>query len=311
MPTFQNVLVFCGSDPAIALRRAARLASLENAAVTLCDVVEPVPSWSGAFKLGKANVSKMIAAEARERLDGLARPLREKGLSVNTKVLRGKAASVELTREVVRGEYDLLVKGADVAPGRLSPARFVEQVDLQLLRQCPCPVFLARKRQTGRHAGIIAAVAPPLEGDPSKNIPNAEIVETAIALAKLQGLELHVVRVWRAFGEAALRKSRVSSIELSEFLHRSRDRFRASLEELLDDYREHVNPKRVHLLKGHPGTVLPQFAEARPIDAIVMGAGPREGVSEILIGNTTESLVNNTNCSIVAVKPEGFQAPVE
>ena len=310
MQAFENILVFCGGDPAIALRRAGRLGGLTGAMVTLCDVVEEAPAWSAALGLGKANVPKLIASEAAERLEGLAKPLREKGLKVKTKVLSGKAPSVELTREVVQAGHDLLIKGADVAGSRL-PARFMEPVDLQLVRQCPCPVFLARKRQTGRHAGVVAALAPPPKGEVFKNIPNVEILETAIALAKLQGLELHVVRAWRAYGEGALRKSRPSSEDLREYLHRNRDRFRAALEKLLEPYREHISSKRVHLLKGHPGTVIPHFAAERQIDAVVMGAGPREGVSEILIGNTTESVVDDTACSIVAVKPKRFRTPVK
>ena len=244
-------------------------------------------------------------------LDAFAKPLRDRSLRVTTKVLSGKVPAVELTREAVGGGHDLLVKSADVGQGRMFPARLLEQVDLQLVRQCPCPVLLARKRRTGRHAGIVAAVAPPPEGEAAKNIPNLEILETAIELAKLQGLELHVVRAWRAYGEAALRKSRASSRELREYLHQSRDTFRAALERFIEPYRRHLSSKRVHLLKGHPGTVIPRFTSERHIDVVVMGAGPREGVSEILIGNTTQRLVNDTECSIVALKPKAFRSPVK
>ena len=311
MHSFEKILVYCGGDPATALRRAGRLASLTGAAVALCEVTELAPAWSAALAPGKANVPKMIASEAAERLDALAKPLRDKGVRVSTKVLSGKVPAVELTREAVRGDYDLLLKSADVAPGRLSPARLFEQVDLQLVRQCPCSVFLTRKRRTGRHAGLVAAVAPPPEGEASKNIPNVEILETALALAELQRLELHVVRAWRTYGEGALRKSRAPSDDLRDYSRRTRGRFRAALDRFLDPYRQHVNSKRVHLIKGHPGTVIPRFAAERQIDIFVMGAGPREGVSEILIGSTTQSLVNDTECSIVALKPRGFRSPVK
>ncbi len=311
MRSFENILVYCGGDSAIALRRAARLAGLTGAAVTLCEVVEEAPSWTAALKLGKSSVPKLIASEAQLRLEGLAEPLRGQGIKVAKRVLAGKAASVELTREVVQNGHDLLLMSAAAPAAKLTTARFVESVDLQLVRQCPCPVFLARKRVTGRHAGIVAAVAPPPKAEESKNIPNEEILETAIALAQLQGLELHVVRAWRAYGEGALRKSRTPSDDLREYLRDSRDRFRAALDNFLEPYREHINPKRVHLLKGHPATVIPRFVAEHQSDAVVMGAGPREGVSEILIGNTTESLVSDTVCSIVAVKPKKFRTPVK
>lgn len=310
MKGLSRILVYCGGDASIALRRAARLAGQASASLTLCDVVEEAPAWSAALKTGRSSVPKLIASEVKERLESLARPLRDDKLRVKTTVLSGKAVSVELTREVIRGDFDLLIKTADVKPGRLSPARFFEQVDLQLVRQCPRPVFLARKRRTGRHAGIVAAVAPPPSGEVFKNIPNDEILETAALLAGLQDLELHVVRAWRAYGESALRKSRVPSDELRDYLRRSRERFHAALDGLLQKHADVVRPKRVHLIKGHPAAVIPRLAAVRNIDAVVMGAGPREGVSEILIGNTTESLVHETECSVVAVKPRDFRTPV-
>lgn len=312
MKNFRSILAFCHGESSIALRRAGRLAGLTGGSVTLCDVVEPAPAWTAALKMGKRSVPKLIVGEAEERLESLAKSLREKGLEVKAKVLTGKAPAVELTREVVEGKHDLLIKSADVASSRLPTSRFVEPVELQLVRYCPCPVFVARKRETGRHAGIVAAVAPPPQDDEgSKNIPNAQILETAIELAKLLGLELHVVRAWRAYGEGALRKSRTPSDELREYLNRNRDKYRAALEKFLEPYRDQVSSKRVHLLKGHPGAVVPTFAAAKSIDAVVMGSGPRHGLSEIFIGNTTESIVNDTECSIVAVKPKKFRTPVQ
>lgn len=311
MYRLESILVYCAGDPAIALRRAGRLAGLTGARVTLCDVVEQAPTWSTALAPKKPNVPQLIASEAADRLESFADPLRDKGVEVSTEVFSGKVPAVELTREAVRGEYDLLLKSADVVPGRFSPARLLEQVDLQLVRQCPCPVLLARKRRTGRHAAVVAAVAPPPEGESSRNIPNVEILETAIELARLQQVELHVVRAWRAYGEGALRKSRASSDDLRDYIRQSRDRFRAALDRFLEPYRGQVNSRRVHLLKGHPRTVIPRFAAEKQIDILVMGAGPREGVSEILIGDTTRSLVNDTECSIVALKTKRFRTPVK
>ncbi len=37
----------------------------------------------------------------------------------------------------------------------------------------------------------------------------------------------------------------------------------------------------------------------------------RIGIPGLLIGNTAEEVFQTTNCSVLAVKPEGFQSPVE
>ena len=90
-------------------------------------MVEEAPAWSAALGLGKANVPKLIASEAAERLEGLAKPLREKGLTDKTKVLSGKAPSVELTREVVQAGHDLLIKGVALALRRVPEVNAVLQ----------------------------------------------------------------------------------------------------------------------------------------------------------------------------------------
>lgn len=311
MTRLASILVSCSGDPGIAIRRARRLSTLTGASLSLCDVVEKAPEPTASAPSATASAAKLLAKQAAARLDTLASSIRGSDVTVNTAVLTGKAPAVELTREAIRAKHDMVIKTADAVPGRLSPKRYLEQTDLHLVRQCPVPVFLARKRVTGRHACVVAAVAPPPEGEQTTNIPNHEIIEAAIEIARVQHQELHVIRAWRAYGEAALRKSRPSRDRLREYLRETRERFRAALDTLLKPYSDHINSKRVHLLKGAPATVIPRFTEQRPVDVLVMGAGPRAGVAEILVGDTTRSLVDDTGCSLVTVKPTGFQSPVE
>jgi nucleotide-binding universal stress UspA family protein len=41
-----------------------------------------------------------------------------------------------------------------------------------------------------------------------------------------------------------------------------------------------------------------------------MGTVCRTGVTGFLIGNTAEKVLNNVDCSVLTVKPEGFVTPV-
>jgi nucleotide-binding universal stress UspA family protein len=46
------------------------------------------------------------------------------------------------------------------------------------------------------------------------------------------------------------------------------------------------------------------------IDLLVMGTVCRTGISGFLIGNTAEEVLNQIDCSVLTVKPEGFVTPV-
>jgi nucleotide-binding universal stress UspA family protein len=47
------------------------------------------------------------------------------------------------------------------------------------------------------------------------------------------------------------------------------------------------------------------------IDLIVMGTVGRSGISGLFIGNTAEKVLQKVDCSVLAVKPEGFVSPVK
>ncbi|MDH5473944.1 MAG: universal stress protein [Gammaproteobacteria bacterium] len=42
-----------------------------------------------------------------------------------------------------------------------------------------------------------------------------------------------------------------------------------------------------------------------------MGTVGRTGISGFFIGNTADSVLRQVDCSILAIKPEGFVTPVE
>ena len=47
------------------------------------------------------------------------------------------------------------------------------------------------------------------------------------------------------------------------------------------------------------------------IGLVVMGTVARKGISGLLMGNTAEAILRSVDCSVLAVKPEGFVTPVK
>jgi nucleotide-binding universal stress UspA family protein len=67
----------------------------------------------------------------------------------------------------------------------------------------------------------------------------------------------------------------------------------------------------VHLVKGKAGDVIPAFVEKRGIDLVVIGTVGRSGIPGLLIGNTAEEILNAVDCSVLTLKPEGFETPIQ
>ena len=66
----------------------------------------------------------------------------------------------------------------------------------------------------------------------------------------------------------------------------------------------------LHLVAGDPGSVLPELAGRLQITTIVMGTVARTGLAGLIMGNTAETILRSVHCSVLAVKPVGFESPV-
>ncbi len=74
----------------------------------------------------------------------------------------------------------------------------------------------------------------------------------------------------------------------------------------------HPHDKRtVHLIKGEAKEVIPDLAERLEVDRVVIGTVGRAGVPGLLIGNTAEAILNSVDCSVLTLKPEGFETPIQ
>jgi nucleotide-binding universal stress UspA family protein len=85
----------------------------------------------------------------------------------------------------------------------------------------------------------------------------------------------------------------------------------SGLKRVLASVGDPLEPDNVHLLKGDPRDVLPQFVEQREFDLVVMGSIGRVGVAGLLIGETAETLIRSVRASVFVVKPPGFVSPVK
>lgn len=313
MKRFKNILLVLegNSSDRTSIRRAAWLARNNKARLTAAMVVP-------GFPIAMTAVSEVIAPGELERLvrEDALRSIREatksvrrqKDVKLELKVLYGKPF-VEIILEVLRNKHDLVIHTAE-EEGSLNE-RLFGTTTMHLMRKCPCPVWVVKPSRRRTYARVLAAIAPSV-GDESAAALNRKVLELATSLATLQGGRLHVAHAWTLYGESILRGSaRLPRQELNRLLREEQQRAKTMLEELLKPFALDKRTTEVHLSKGHPEEIIPQVVRKERIDIVVMGTLSRAGVAGILIGNTAEKTLWQVDCSVLAVKPEGFVTPIQ
>ncbi|MEW4567422.1 universal stress protein [Tautonia sp. JC769] len=300
------------AEPPNAVDRAIRLADHFHASITLLGLVQELP-WYARIALHDADrVDQAVLDDARRRVEAAADRVSAAGVGVETRVARGRPA-VESVREAVRGGHDLLVKDAAA-----SDEGAFHSADRQILRTCPCPVWLSRSggpRDPGARERMLALVDPaPMGGAPESSADResvgTRVLDLAVALADADAAELIVAHVWDAEAQGILRNCGYSDEQIQTYVNNVRSGAARALDRLVARHRGRIGSEAVQLLRGAPNAVIPEFVEAQRIDVIIMGTMARSGVAGMLIGNTAESLLGQASCSILAVKPGGFVSPI-
>lgn len=316
MKRFKNILcVVTPSDGAMpTLERAISLAENNQAALRVLEVI-PAGAATSAGPDGDGAWQAALLAEHREALARFIATHRRRG-EIQQEVRMG-TGFIEIIRALLRNGHDLVIKPAE-DPGFLP--RLFGCDDMQLLRKCPCPVWLTKPGEKANYGRILAALD--IEGEmPDVEVQalNRRILELAASLALSDFAELHLVHAWDAPGELAVRMwsddpaaSGPAYVAAAESHHRlGLDRLREQLREQIGaDAFDYLAP-HCHLHRGPASLVIPDAARRLAADLVVMGTVSRTGIAGLFIGNTAEAILEQLNCSVLAIKPPGFVSPVD
>ena len=148
---------------------------------------------------------------------------------------------------------------------------------------------------------------------------NRQTLEMAVSLALSDFAALHLVHVWDTIGESAMRGAFLRTPEeyVAGYVEQVRRRSAANLDALLGEVTDRVGSDAVsylkpqlHLIKGYAREEIPALAKRIGADLIVMGTVARTGVPAFFMGNTAETILNQIDCAVLAIKPHGFVTPV-
>lgn len=309
MRDFRNILFVSHgfSDDAAALKDAAALARDNDAALCALAVC---PELAGAPQDAEDSYRKLIAERLTQAVDAArgALEIDPATLPVAVAAEIGAAPAQRVIRHVLREGRDLVVKAAEPK----EDGRGFKAMDMELLRKCPSPVWLARSAARPWGSMRVAVAVDPESEAPEGRDLALRLLELGRALADLQGGGLDVISCWDCPYEGYLRRSiwlDMSEAELSKAASNMQTRHRAALDALLAAAGE-TGRARVQHLRGRPEDAIPRFAAAENVDVLVMGTVARTGIPGFIIGNTAENVMQKLECSLLALKPLGFVSPV-
>lgn len=238
---------------------------------------------------------------ARQTLEELVRRARQQGIEAESRLAQGKA-SVEIVRQVLRNQHDLVIAGAAERDVRWQ--FLLGSAIMKVVHHCPCPVWVAKPQAEKRPRNIL--IASDL-GEASEEVLRvglsaASLVEGKVRLlhvvedplARIRGVGLVEERSLRYVDAARLHAERVLAEQLARFGEPA------------------AREAEVHVVKGSrlADAAILEFVDQHQIDLLVMGTISRSGPRAVLVGNTAERLLPYVKCSLLAVKPKGFACPI-
>ncbi len=324
MKRFNSILCVVDSQKCshTAIAQSVMIANDHQAKLTVASVVEPAISWRTAFGDTKAygkGLDELINNKKNEIAGWISSvaPTLKARVEIYTGI-----AFIKIIQSVVHNKHDLVIKCAEESDWL---SRMFASEDMHLLRKCPCPVLMLKPGQNDRFQNILATVdvnddfSEPDEERVQDQL-NKQVLEYSATLCMPELTTLHIGSAWDAYAEDFYRYGAFSSLpedEVNKYVDRVRRDCVDNLDLLVKEMNEILGKETVqylhpqlHLVKGKPYKEIPLMAEKHDIDLIVMGTVGRIKIPGLIIGNTAESILEQVQCSVLAIKPKGFKTPV-
>ncbi len=314
MQRFKNILFVKSSVEydQDTLKRAALLAQKNGAVLKVIKAIKHLPDdLTQALELVSVEeVEQQILKDEMENLEKWVKEVVDDSIEVDLEILVGEPF-LEIIRSVMKNGHDMVVKTAEGTIGYKE--KLLGSTDMHLVRKCPTPVWMIKPGPYREYKQVLAAVAPKRFDKPGDSLSDV-IMQLSTSFSVREQSKLHVVHTWKMRGEAAIESRSTLALMYKTDVRNATDRVRIQhkqqLHELLERNPIDAVDHEVHLLKGNVVEEVPRLALEKEVDVIIMGTVGRTGIPGFFIGNNAEDILNQVNCSVLTVKPKGFQSPV-
>jgi len=311
MKRFKNIMIKVNEHEApesdIAVLKGIELAKRTGAKVMLFDVIEPLGNIISRYSdiFNAKDLTENIVGQRLAQLKKLAQGLREQGVDVSAQVTMGKNF-IEIVKAIIINNNDLLIKVSNPSEQNF------DSNDFHIMRKCPRPVWLIKATQANKISKILAAVDLSMELHEEGRAQNRMIMGIASSLSQFKNAQMTVMSCWQLYGEQALKTgmyTKISSDEIASLVNKEEHEQKRNLALLAGEYANY-NIEEV-LLKGQAKTLIPEYVNSNDIDIVVMGTIGRSGIPGLLIGNTSETVIQKINSSVITLKPDNFLSPIK
>ncbi len=310
MHNFHNILYVSHAtgDESAGLLQALAVARNNRAAVKVLVVCPAIPE---EFEEFSQVCMEALAARVQEAVDSVRETLKleEGGLDLEVVTDCGSRPAERVIHRVLDEDCDLVIKNVE---GRTQRAGF-KAMDMELLRKCPCPVWLCRPiERPHRDIDVAVAVDPECEEASAYDLA-IRLLRWSRALADTCSGELHIISCWDYDVDEYLRHKfpiSASDEELDRATEAARSKHRSKLDVLIRA--SGIGGKLdVNHTIARPDRYIPLLIEERKFDILVMGTVGRTGIPGFIMGNTAENILQKVSCSLLALKPSDFVSPVK
>lgn len=296
-------------DESESLKQALSIARNNNAEVKALIICPNLPSKMSEYK-------EQYESSLIKKLQGsvaLAREVVKAGESEVPLQIEVDSSdispAIRIISHILKNNFDLLVKQAEMEDG----VKGFKAVDMDLLRKCPCPVFLSRPIEHRRNEIKLAVAIDSKNRYPEEKLLSLELLKLSRSLADTCDGKLNIISCWDYEYEEYLQGNAwisVSDSQIKEEVKQEEKKSEESLNNLILESGIKGEIKINHL-RGKPDKLIPQFATDENIDILVMGTLGRTGIPGFIIGNTSENIVQKLHSSLLALKPGGFVSPIK
>ncbi|MFN0197963.1 MAG: universal stress protein [Planctomycetaceae bacterium] len=305
---YERILVATDFSPhaEAALKQAIWLARLTKAKITLAhtlpDLRKVVHQASTLAKLdllqGEGNqFDKEVKQKSEAKLRQIVCDLNAGDVQIDYQTLLGEAY-VELTHYVQGGNFDLVLAGTR---GKAAWEQFfVGSTAKRLIRKCPADVWIVKAEHVGPPQVVLAAT--------DFSDVSFQAVMRGFQIAQQANAVFHLLHV---IDSNDVPEDLIEHIPAGSTLRQEIDKeAQKRLQSFLDTLPADRSRIETHMSYGTPWMEVGRTAQHLHADLIVMGTIGRGGIKGLLLGNTAEKVLDTCDCSILTIKPEGFESPI-
>jgi len=312
METYQKILVVIDptTDEQKALKRAIDLAASIIASGSKVKVSAFLSIFDFSYEMttilssDERDVMRQSVIKDKELwLDGLINDL-SPNIEINSQVVWHNRPFEAIVERVLQDGYNLVIKGTH-QHDKFKSVVFTP-TDWHILRKCPCPVLLVKEHEWPSNGNILAAVN--VGSDEAEHLSlNAQITKEAKQLAQLIQGNVHLVNSYPGTPvNIAIEIPEFNSNEYNDTMLKHHEQAMIAHANDFD-----ISVANTHVEEGLPESVIEQVAIKLDAELVILGTVGRTGISAALIGNTAEHVIDQLNCDVLALKPEGYVSPLQ